>query len=472
MPNFTIGCWSRKTNVAIACVALTMAMSTSAFSADQDVEALKKELADQRQLLEIQRQQLDLLLANQRQSEALPSTAEDEAKKIREKSRGTVAPPATTNSVGMSEGTSLRIYGVADVSVTNTNSGYGRKTRIDGGGGYSASRLGAQITRDLGQGLQAIGLAEAGAQFTTGSVGGAAPTSGINASTPSTGGAPGTGPQLFARQMFGGLKGSLGQLTIGRQYTGSYVADAVVGVAHGDGFYGNSATFTPLIGGMPTRVNNSLVWITPKLGGFYGWITAFGGAQNNVSGPTAVGATTTTDRAGRGIDLAAIYSVGCLTSAATVWTVRNNSYVTAGETGLATKRGFQLQANYDFKIFKLYGGFVHGTISGGNYQNVTKTLSDASAYNFGLLVPVGASSFAFSYTNFDDRSLQNKDGKLLGASWWYPLLKDTNVYASLGRQINNSNATYSLADGGDLVGSVSRPGFSPTGIQVGFNFTF
>lgn len=77
------------------------------------------------------------------------------------------------------------VYGVADVSITSQDSGFGRKLRMDGGGGKSASRLGLQITRDLGNDLRAIGVAEGGVHFNTGSTGGAAPATAINVTTPS-----------------------------------------------------------------------------------------------------------------------------------------------------------------------------------------------------------------------------------------------------------------------------------------------
>jgi hypothetical protein len=466
MTNYTKAHLRRHKVAGAVCAALGLMASMPALSADAEVEALRQELAAQRKLIE-------QLLANQKQASPLPSSAEDEQRRVADKAKQPAAPvPVTTNAVGLPAGTSLRIYGVADVSVTNTNSGFGHKTRIEGGGGYSASRLGIQITRDLPAGMQAIALAEGGVQFSTGSTGAAAPATGINVTSASSGGAPGTGPQIFARQIFGGLKGNFGQVSIGRQYTGSYIGAAVIGASHGDGLYGNSGTVTPLVGGMPTRVNNSLGWITPKLGGLYGWVTAFTGAQNNIANPVVAGATTTTDQAGRGVDLAGIYTVGKLTAAITAWSLYNNSYASAGETGLAKKKGYQLAGNYDFGPAKLFGSYVHGTISGGNYENVTKALSNASAYTVSALVPVGLHMISLSYTRLDDKSQQNRDGQLYGVSWWYPLAKDTNVYASIGRQVNNSNASYSLADGGDLVGNAAGPGGKPNGVQLGINFTF
>jgi len=57
-------------------------------------------------------------------------------------------------------------------------------------------------------------------------------------------------------------------------------------------------------------------------------------------------------------------------------------------------------------------------------------------------------------------------------SYWYDLLKDAKLYVSYGKMQNNANATYSLADGGNLVGNVTKPGFDPSGVVAGVNFAF
>jgi len=438
----------RKRELACAVLAVLGALAGApAYSADAEVDALKAELAAQRKLIE-------QLLSNQ------------------QKQATTAATVPATNVAAPASPTTLKIYGVADVGVTSTDSGFGRKTRIEGGGGFSASRLGLQINRDFGNGMSAVAVAEGGVFFSNGSVGAAAPAAGLNATAISSSGATGTGPQIFARQIFAGLSGNFGQVTIGRQYTGSYVGAAAVGAAKGDGLYANNGTITPLVGGMPTRVNNSILWKTPKVGNVTGWLTYFAGSENNVAGPTAVGATTTTDKAGAGYDLAAIYAAGPLVALASVWDLNNNSWVTAGETDLAKKKGYQLAANYNFRVVKLYGSFVHGTISGGNYENVTKSLSSGSAYGLGIEVPLGKHTVVARYTSIDDKSALNRDGKLYGVAWWYPLFKDTNVYAAWGKQKNNANASYALSDAGNLVGNLSKPGYSPSGFQFGVNVTF
>ena len=277
--------------------------------------------------------------------------------------------------------------------------------------------------------------------------------------------------------MFGGLEGGFGSLTIGRQYTASYVAAASIGAAKGDGLLGNSATLVPLVGGMPTRVNNSITYKSPKLQGASGWLTYFGGVQNNLAGdaassPATTPATMTNSGAGRGIDLAVAYAAGPLSAMVTAWSLNNNSWLAAGETGLAKKKGVQLAGNYDFGAVRVFANFAHGTIDGGNYENVTQTLSDADAYSLSALVPLGKHTLSATYGTLNDKSNLNKDGKLYGLSYWYSVNPSLRLYAGAGKMANSARSSYGLADAANLVGNVAGPGTSPKGVQAGLNFNF
>jgi predicted porin len=373
---------------------------------------------------------------------------------------------------------SLTWYGVADLSVAYATSGYGGKTRIEGSGGMQASRLGIRANRAFADGITATAVLEAGVQFDTGEVGGSNPPPGVNVTTASSGGTPGTGPRIFGRQAFGGLIGPWGTVTIGRQYTGSYLAIAVMGSAWPDGLYANQANFTPIVGGMPTRVDNSLEWSTPKFGGFSGTLTYTTGAENNVSTPVPVGsaATTQTANSGQGWDLAGFYQTGPLRLALTTWSVKNGAYnAAAGETGLAKKQGAQIDANYDFGWMYLVGAYVEGKINGGNYENVTKTLSKSSAWALSARFPFGENNrhtVFVSYASLTDKSLLNRSGVLMGGAYWYQLEEKTRLYASYGQLKNNKNGLYALPDSGNLVGNQVAPGLTPKGFEVGMNYNF
>ncbi|RCW68763.1 porin [Pseudorhodoferax soli] len=116
---------------------------------------------------------------------------------------------------------SVTLYGTADLYLSRDSSG-GHTTTGLKDGGHTASRIGFRGTEDLGGGLEAHFLLEAGYN-------------------PETGAGTLPGPSLaFSRQAFVGLSGAWGQLDAGRMYTPMFYtlfkADP----------YGVNAVFSPL----------------------------------------------------------------------------------------------------------------------------------------------------------------------------------------------------------------------------------
>lgn len=123
--------------------------------ADAELEALKRELAEQRKLIE------RLSAAQEAQKEATAKTKAE--------AWAASGVPVTAPATGQ-KAANLEVYGVADVNVVSMDSGAGRKTSF-GSGGLLSSRLGVKGERSLGDGWKAVGLAEAGLLLDTGSVG-------------------------------------------------------------------------------------------------------------------------------------------------------------------------------------------------------------------------------------------------------------------------------------------------------------
>ena len=443
-------------------IAVAASFAASPVFADSEIDALKAELAAQRQMIQ-------QLLANQ----------ETQAKLV----TGIIAVPPidqkpTAPSVQGTEqksapsSPSVSVYGVVDLNVASMDSGFGQKMSV-GSGGLTASRIGVKGEKPFGEGLKAIGLAEIGLLLDTGSAGNGTVAPGINNTSASSGGQLGTGSQLFSRQVWAGiLSDKWGSLTAGRQYSGSFGAAANFN-AMGTGLYGYSASFLA-VAGMPTRVNNSLVYFTPIIDRMIGQLTYTTGLENNVDRGTATtaGATTkTSDKAGRGLDLSVTYCWGNFSAAVTGWSLYNNTYA-ANETALARKTGEQVAVSYDLGFAKLFASGVKGRISGGGYQSVTKSLSSSSGWSISASAPFGASKVYVSYTGFNDKSALDRDASMLGVGYTYLFAPNTNLYASWGRVSNNRNASYSLADGGNLVGNVGVPGFRPSATMAGVNYSF
>lgn len=420
--------------------------------AETEIETLKRELSEQRALI-------NKLLATQKETK-------ESIEKIESRPAQAAGPKTETATAQ-----GFTIYGTLDVNVASNNSGRGYKTTV-GSGGMTSSSIGIKGQKDIGQGLRAVGEVEIGIDLSTGVAGNGANANGVNSATPSSGGFLGNGNQLFSRQAYAGLASdTYGQLTLGRQYSGSYIAAAILGNAFGPGFYGSGATYLPIIGGMPTRLNNSMVYRSPSLNGFSAYLTYTVGNENNVNGTIVSGTSNVTDSSGAGWDTALFYRSKPLNASLTAWEVKNASFALT-ETGLAKKSGWQAVVNYDLNFAKVYATYVTGKISGGNYENVTKTLSRADGWSVSASVPYGKHAVLLSYTQLDDKSLLDRDGSLAGIAYTYKIHDATWLYANYGKQINGNNASYSLLNGGDLTGSVATPGYNPSGFMMGMNTKF
>lgn len=377
----------------------------------------------------------------------------------------------------------VTIYGVMDVNVNSLNTGYGSKLTV-GGGGLSSNRLGFRGEEGLGGGMKAVWAMEAGINPDNGNAGAAAGTAGINQATASSSTSTGTANTFFGRQMYAGLAGNFGELTFGRQYTASYLGGAGIVDAAGGGLYNNAALI--LGGGMPTRMNNSIVYKTPVMSGFKAHFTYSTGVEHNVSGDvTAAGAAcvvgvscTTNDKAGRGWDLGLIYGNGPVNAVLSTWNVNNTTYAVT-ETALAKNTGWMLGGNYDFKAAKIHAGYVASKKRGGEYENVTVTANQTAGYYLAGVIPVGgAGKVHVTYLNWNDKSTQDRDFNAWSLSYLHDLSKRTTAYVSYGKLNNNSNSAASMVTGSDVLGTTigtagtATAGYDPTGVMAGVKHSF
>lgn len=413
-----------------------------------EIDQLKKELASQKELIQ-------QLLNNQKamqESYTLPKVS--------------VEPPINNPSK------IVTFYGLADVGVQNTNSGQGSKWSM-GTGGWLAPRFGVSVDKPITPDLKAVAVAEAGVQYSTGSAGTSSVIPGINHSSPSSTAATSTGNQLFGRQIYAGLSSkTFGSLTVGRQYSGTFALGGMTNALAFSG-YGYSGGIMGA-NGWPARVNSSMLYTSPTLNGFTGQAMISTGSENNTNGDVFISADSklkSNDKAGRGIDLEVHYNKGPLLVGASTWNFYNTTYA-PGETGLAKKTGVQVGGAYDFGVVKLYGNYVSGNIKGSNYENVSKAFSSTSAYSLSAMLPLGKHKFYISYTDFNDESKLNMDAKLYGIAYTYQAEETIKYYVALGRMQNGRNASFSLPDGGSLVGNVLTTGKGVNGIMAGVAMGF
>ena len=288
----------------------------------------------------------------------------------------------------------------------------------------------------------------------------------------SSGGHLGTGPQLWSRQIYLGLTSPYGSITGGRQYTPNYIIAAAL-VLPWAGMFSNTGGLTTQVG-LPTRVNNSLYYISPTVQGLRLQVGGFAGNENNTEGTVAASATTSTNaKAGRGGDGAVFFNKGGLNLNVGAWYLYNTSWVTGSETELAIKKGYQIGGSYNVMgYFTLYGEFTQGRISGGGYENVTRTVSKSAAWAASVKVPIGKASIAFNYASLNDQSLNDKDADQLGLQAWYDIQPKSHVYVAGAYLLNHRNSTYVAIDSASNLAQPTHPGAEVRALQVGFDQDF
>lgn len=205
----------------IAAIGLGSALPAQA---ETEIEALKRELAEQRQL--IQR-----LLAQQENQDQAVTRIEQ---KVANAPAAAPAAPASAMPKGLS------IYGVLDGGVeriTNVKDGdkTGSLTRVPGITGTIASRLGFRFSKEITPSLNAIATLETGFNLDNGTLG--------------------QGGRIFGRQLFAGVETPYGTFSIGRQY--SMLIFAMDADLLGPNIYalGSLDAYLP-----NARYDNSLAW--------------------------------------------------------------------------------------------------------------------------------------------------------------------------------------------------------------------
>ncbi len=296
---------------------------------------------------------------------------------------------------------SVTLYGKIDWTIQNaTQKTNGVKTAAGNVGlqvnsaGLSGSRWGMKGSEDLGGGMKAIFDIQSGFNIDAGS--------------------SAQGGLLFGRQAYMGLSGGFGTFTAGRQYS---PLDVVWGTYDGQGYTTNSAmgyVWNKGIHAEPGRINNSLLYATPALGGFQAQIM-YAPGENKVPGANS---------AGNYVGFLVGYANGPLGVHVGYEKFKGGLFGTAvGGPGSTSISDVTLAASYDLGVAKLYGGYQRAELTGG---------SDDKGWMFGVGMPLGPVTLNLGYAREkNDVTGLAFDGKSsgLGGQVVYALSKRTNVYA-------------------------------------------
>lgn len=333
----------------------------------------------------------------------------------------------------------VSIYGVLDLAVVQERGGSaGSVTKLTSGVA-SGSRLGFKGVEDLGNGLSALFLLENGFQADTGALG--------------------QGGLMFGRQIYVGLQGKAGTVTLGRQYTPQYLTVAMAD-PFGSGWVGDTKNLMMATGNGASRMDNSVKYVSPKMGGV---------TVELVYGAGEIGGDSA---AGRQLGAAVEYANGPL-RVRLGYHDRNNDTATLRNTDNA--RNTVLAAVYDFGPAKAH--LAYGTNRGLNsapfrntanpygYATAPVATTDSNDLLVGVTVPFGPHALLASYIRKDDRMARNQDANQLAIGYRYGLSKRTDLYAAYARIDNKNGASYT-------VGSAIESGSGDSAASVGIRHSF
>lgn len=300
---------------------------------------------------------------------------------------------------------SVSLYGLADVyvgSVKNTIANPGSKTQTAvNSSGLNNSRWGLRGSEDLGNGLKANFVLEAGFETDTGAAGSLGST--------------------FQRKSTVGLSGAFGSVELGRNYTAYDTLRAVTNntadtnVAVTNEVWQNGSTYNAngtinVSADYANRVSNSIRFDSAVYGGFSGSV-AYGFGEDK---------TATTD-ATDNLSLHVKYANGPLL-VGYAYQQQN----TANSANKDTKFNL-LAGSYDFGVAKLVAGY--NTVK----RQQTATLGgEDKEYQFGVQAPLGAVTLYAGYANSENETtggvtVSERSGYNLAAT--YALSKRTTAYA-------------------------------------------
>ncbi len=290
--------------------------------------------------------------------------------------------------------TNVTIYGIADAGIVLERGGSAGAVNKLTSGVASGSRIGFRGTEDLGGGLSANFVLENGFNIDNGSL---------------------VGGLIFGRQAFVGLKGGFGAVNLGRQYTPHY--SILVGVdPFGNGTAGRT---TNLMANSGVRMNNTVKYSSPNMGGFSADV-AYGFGE--VAGDSA---------ASRAIGFNVKYAAGPVTVGLGYHNANNATDTDDAKSTL-------LAGTYSFGVAKahLAYGVNKGTGSADNTDMMV-----------GVTVPVGASKFIASYIRKNDESAANADASQWALGYFYSLSKRTDLYVAYADISNDNGAAFKVGNG-------------------------
>ena len=345
--------------------------------------------------------------------------------------------------------TNVQIYGTVDIGFAhrgdNVAKGVSSQNAINSGQADS-SKIGFTGVEDLGNGLKALFVLEAGFLNDTGTHADA-------------------DGKLFNEQAFVGLTGGFGTAIAGRLIAPRYGFIAAIDpFANGTvGQYTNvynDVAFTNV-----DRVDNAVAYVSPSFGGFN---VTLAYATNAIAqeGASTLGLPAQTDNDGDAKTIALLprYTNGPLDVGVSYQRIKIKD---AGGFGISPKiTQWTVGGTYDFKVIKL-GAYYDRAKANEDFVVSPVVDGKLTTWGLGVTVPFGKHAIQASY-NRSRLDTNSDDGRARqwALGYTYSLSKRTSAYAAYS---DISNDTGRVADVGDAANDGN--GYQ-NGLQLGLKHTF
>jgi predicted porin len=342
------------------------------------------------------------------------------------------------------------IQNVATVQVPTPGTATSSLTRVPTNTNSAPSRLGVRGSLDIGDGMSMVYTAEAGIDPGNGNLN--------------------QGVRFLGRQVFAGIKGSAGTLSIGRQYTMTFWSGLDADIL-GGGIYGTGSLDSYLPN---ARADNSVVW----MGKFGGWSL---GADYSFGRDTATATPTNpaaTNCPGESTDSSACRQFSAMVKYdTTTWGVamstdsmNGGSAATFG--GLANG-GMTDTRNVLNGWVKLGDSKFGGGVISRNNDGTAKLPqgSRSDLWHIGVTMPVMPKlNLAAQYLALKYQQSDLYNSQLLAIRATYSLFKGADAFVQIANIQNSDKAALSVSGGAPL--SSPPAGTSQQAVNAGIRFAF
>lgn len=343
------------------------------------------------------------------------------------------------SGAAFADGSSVTVYGIADVSfdVVSTSGGAaagsktGNYTRVSSNSSY----LGFKGSEDLGNGMNAVFQIESGV--------------GLDSSAATLG---------TSRDSFAGLKGGFGSMTLGVQTLPTRKLGTQIDVNAGATGIGDNKGL--INRGWDTRQSNSALYTSPTLGGGFTLSAGYSAGENkSADGASGTAAQQNND----GWDLGATYDNGQALVGLTYGTSKNRDVADNRE------KNIRLAGAYNFgqgSIRAMWDSNKNDMIGYSQKQNVWGLGGTFNVAGNGKLL---AQYYSAKDMSTSVGNVANTGAKLFELGYEHSLSKRTMIKAIYARISNDSAATFNFGTNG--VNNVGA-GVDPSGLQVGIRHAF